>query len=72
MKMKYKVKRPWIVTYGENYMCTIMLKVGQIWHLFTTAKDSIVLIRKNVSIEIDKEHFEKYFEKVESEESKNE
>jgi hypothetical protein len=44
-----------------------MLKVGQIWHLFSTAKDSVVLFRQNVSIEIDKEHFEKYFEKVESE-----
>lgn len=67
MKTKYKVKSPWIITYGENFTCTIMLKAGEIWHLFTKAKDSIVLFRKNVSIEIDKEHFEKYFEKVESE-----
>ena len=67
MKTKYKVKRPWIVTYGENYTCSITLKEGQKWCVFTTAKNSVVLLRKNVSIEIDREHFEKYFEKVESE-----
>ena len=67
MKTKYKVKSPWLVTYGEDYTCSIMLKAGQKWRAFTTAKNSVVLLRKNVSIEIDKERFEKYFEKVESE-----
>jgi hypothetical protein len=69
--MKYKVKRPWIVTYGANYTCSITLKEGQKWRVLTTTKNSVVLLRKNVSIEIDKERFEKYFEKVESE-GKNE
>ena len=65
MKTKYKVKRPWIVTYGDNHTCTIMLKAGQIWYIFSTAKDSVEILRQNVSIEINREHFEKYFEKVE-------
>ena len=67
MKIKYKVKRPWFIVYGENYTCSIRLKKGQVWHVFTTTKNGVILSRKNVDIEIDRERFDKYFEKVESE-----
>lgn len=68
METKYKVKTPWVANYGGKYECTIMLIIGQIWHLFTTAKDSVLITRENVAIEIDKKDFERYFEEAESNE----
>ncbi len=72
MKMKYKVIRPRLISYGGKYECTVLLKVGQIWRLFCTFNDSVIISRKNITIEIDKERFEMYFEKIEKESADNE
>lgn len=65
--MKYKVKEFVMFRYGVTYNAYVTLNRRQVWEYMHQREDVITLHRKDVTIQISKDDFEKYFEEVKHE-----
>lgn len=63
--MKYKIIRSAILDYGLINKSYISFNPGQIWELAYKTDHFYAMQRQNVTVQIDKEDFERFFEEVE-------
>lgn len=63
--MRYKIIRSAILDYGLINKSYISFNPGQIWELAYKTDHFYAMQRQNVTVQIDKEDFEEYFEEVE-------
>lgn len=63
--MKYKVKKFVMFRYGTAYNAYVTLNCGQVWECMHQREGVVTLHRKDITIQISKDDFEKYFKEVE-------
>ena len=65
--MRYKIIRSAILNYGSINKAYISFNPGQIWELAYKTDHFYAMQRQNVTVQIDKEDFERFFEEVKDE-----
>lgn len=63
--MRYKVIRSAVIDYGSIFKTYISFNPGQIWELAYKGDHFYAMHRHNVTVQIDKEDFERFFKEVE-------